>query len=62
MAKVGQENASLVKVILRFQRTRMIFSALVGVLAMVAVFVGPVISSSYYFFLTSTATLLPVES
>lgn len=49
--KVGQENASLVKVILRFQRTRMIASVLVGILAMVAVFVGPVISFSFFFFL-----------
>lgn len=42
VAKVGLEKASLVRVILRFQRTRMIISTLVGALAMVAVFTGPV--------------------
>lgn len=45
---MGLEKASLVRVILRFQRTRMIFSALVGALSMVAVFTGPVI---YPFFI-----------
>lgn len=43
VAKVGLEKASLVRVVLRFQRTRMIFSALVGALSMVAVFTGPAI-------------------
>lgn len=47
VAKVGLEKASLVRVILRFQRTRMIFSTLVGALAMVAVFTGPVINFSF---------------
>lgn len=42
VAKVGLEKASLVRVILRFQRTRLILSVLVGVLAMVIVFLGPV--------------------
>lgn len=49
MAKVGLENASLVKVIFRFQRTRMITSALAGVLAMAATFVGPVIFLLFFF-------------
>uniref|UniRef100_A0A665V7Q3 ATP-binding cassette sub-family C member 5 n=1 Tax=Echeneis naucrates TaxID=173247 RepID=A0A665V7Q3_ECHNA len=42
VARVGLEKASLGRVILRFQRTRLIMSILVGVLAMVAVFIGPV--------------------
>uniref|UniRef100_A0A665V6E2 ATP-binding cassette, sub-family C (CFTR/MRP), member 12 n=1 Tax=Echeneis naucrates TaxID=173247 RepID=A0A665V6E2_ECHNA len=41
VARVGLEKASLGRVILRFQRTRLIMSILVGVLAMVAVFIGP---------------------
>lgn len=48
MAKVGLENASLVKVIFRFQRTRMIASAFAGVLAMAATFVGPVIFLHFF--------------
>ncbi|XP_070687523.1 ATP-binding cassette sub-family C member 12 [Pempheris klunzingeri] len=43
VAKVGLEKASLVRVILRFQRTRLIISVLVGVLAMVVAFVGPAV-------------------
>lgn len=42
VAKVGVEKASLFRVVLRFQRTRLILSVLVGILAMVAVFLGPV--------------------
>lgn len=53
VAKVGLEKASLVRVILRFQRTRMIFSVLVGALAMVAVFTGPVSSFFNSFFVSS---------
>lgn len=43
VAKVGLEKASLGRVILRFQRTRLILSVFIGVLAMVAAFLGPVI-------------------
>ncbi|XP_075955733.1 ATP-binding cassette sub-family C member 12-like [Anarhichas minor] len=43
VAKVGLEKASLVRVILRFQRTRLILSVTVGVLAMVAAFLGPAV-------------------
>ncbi|XP_028257744.1 multidrug resistance-associated protein 9 [Parambassis ranga] len=43
VAKVGLEKASLFRVALRFQRTRLILSVLVGILAMVAVFVGPAV-------------------
>ncbi|KAM9366664.1 ATP-binding cassette sub-family C member 12 [Symphorus nematophorus] len=41
--KMGLEKASLVRVILRFQRTRLIVSVLVGILAMVAAFLGPAV-------------------
>ncbi|XP_054625875.1 ATP-binding cassette sub-family C member 12 isoform X3 [Dunckerocampus dactyliophorus] len=41
VAKLGWEKASLRRVILRFQRTRLIVSIIVGVLAMVAAFLGP---------------------
>ncbi|XP_074516862.1 ATP-binding cassette sub-family C member 12-like isoform X2 [Sebastes fasciatus] len=41
LAKVGLEKASVVRVILRFQRTRLILSVLVGYLAMVTIFLGP---------------------
>ncbi|XP_039990545.1 ATP-binding cassette sub-family C member 12 isoform X2 [Xiphias gladius] len=43
VAKVGQEKASLVRVILRFQRTRVILSVMTGVLSMVALFLGPAV-------------------
>ncbi|XP_068587018.1 LOW QUALITY PROTEIN: ATP-binding cassette sub-family C member 12-like [Cebidichthys violaceus] len=43
VAKVGLENASLVRVFLRFQRTRLILSVTVGVLVMVAAFLGPAV-------------------
>ncbi|KAG7236959.1 hypothetical protein INR49_032966 [Caranx melampygus] len=43
VARVGLEKASLVRVILRFQRTRLIVSVMVGVLLMVAAFVGPAV-------------------
>lgn len=42
VAKVGLEKASLVRVIFRFQKTRLILSVIVGVLAMLAAFLGPV--------------------
>ena len=42
MAKAGLEKASLVRAIVRFQRTRLIVSAAAGVVAMVAAFLGPV--------------------
>ncbi|XP_035537849.1 multidrug resistance-associated protein 9 [Morone saxatilis] len=41
--KVGLEKASLVRVILRFQRTRLIVSVIIGVLSMVAAFFGPAV-------------------
>nr|XP_061796519.1 ATP-binding cassette sub-family C member 12-like [Nerophis lumbriciformis] len=43
IAKSGLERASLVRAILRFQRTRLILSVMVGVLAMVAAFLGPAV-------------------
>ncbi|KAK9542217.1 hypothetical protein VZT92_000096 [Zoarces viviparus] len=43
VAKVGLQKASLVRVILRFQRTRLILSVAVGVLLMVALFLGPAV-------------------
>uniref|UniRef100_A0AAQ5YRX3 ATP-binding cassette, sub-family C (CFTR/MRP), member 12 n=1 Tax=Amphiprion ocellaris TaxID=80972 RepID=A0AAQ5YRX3_AMPOC len=42
VAKKGPEKASLVCVILRFQRTRLIISVIVCILTMLAVFLGPV--------------------
>uniref|UniRef100_A0A8C2ZRV4 ATP-binding cassette sub-family C member 5 n=1 Tax=Cyclopterus lumpus TaxID=8103 RepID=A0A8C2ZRV4_CYCLU len=43
VAKVGLEKASVVRVFLRFQRTRLILSVIAGVLAMVAAFLGPAV-------------------
>ncbi|KAK5874495.1 hypothetical protein PBY51_019435 [Eleginops maclovinus] len=43
VAKGGLEKASLTRAVLRFQRTRLILSVIVGVLAMGAAFVGPAI-------------------
>ncbi|XP_037602742.1 multidrug resistance-associated protein 9-like [Sebastes umbrosus] len=43
VAKVGLEKASVVRVIFRFQRTRLILSAVVGVLTMVASFLSPAV-------------------
>ncbi|KAK2853475.1 hypothetical protein Q5P01_006136 [Channa striata] len=43
VANVGLEKASLVRAIVRFQRTRLILSVLVGVFAMVSAFLGPAI-------------------
>uniref|UniRef100_UPI0037E82233 ATP-binding cassette sub-family C member 12-like isoform X2 n=1 Tax=Semicossyphus pulcher TaxID=241346 RepID=UPI0037E82233 len=43
VAKVGLEKASLVRVILRFQRTRLILSVIIGVLSIVAAFLGPAV-------------------
>ncbi|XP_044223017.1 ATP-binding cassette sub-family C member 12 isoform X1 [Thunnus albacares] len=43
VAKVGLEKASLVRVFFRFQRTRLILSTIVGVLAMVMAFLGPAV-------------------
>uniref|UniRef100_A0A8C4GY09 ATP-binding cassette, sub-family C (CFTR/MRP), member 12 n=1 Tax=Dicentrarchus labrax TaxID=13489 RepID=A0A8C4GY09_DICLA len=43
LEKVGLEKASLVRVILRFQRTRLIVSVIIGVLSMVAAFFGPAV-------------------
>ncbi|XP_055078539.1 ATP-binding cassette sub-family C member 12-like [Periophthalmus magnuspinnatus] len=41
VAKVGQDKASLYRVLMRFQRTRFIVSSVVGAIAMIATFVGP---------------------
>ncbi|XP_040898421.1 ATP-binding cassette sub-family C member 12 [Toxotes jaculatrix] len=43
VAKVGLEKASLARVIIRFQRTRLILAVMIGVLAMVAAFLGPAV-------------------
>lgn len=43
VAKVGLDKASVFRVVLRFQRTRLILSVIVAVLAMMAAFLGPVI-------------------
>ncbi|XP_073320576.1 ATP-binding cassette sub-family C member 12 [Pagrus major] len=43
VAKVGLEKASLTRVILRFQRTRLIVSVMVGIIAMICVFLGPAV-------------------
>ncbi|KAL7406371.1 hypothetical protein ABVT39_018840 [Epinephelus coioides] len=43
VAKVGLEKASLLRVILRFQRTRLILSTFVGVFAMASMFIGPAV-------------------
>lgn len=42
VAAVGSEKASLVRAIIRFQRTRLILSSTAGVIAMVAAFLSPV--------------------
>ncbi|XP_068170423.1 ATP-binding cassette sub-family C member 12 [Antennarius striatus] len=41
VTKVGREKASLFRAIIRFQRTRLILSVLIGVLGMTAAFIGP---------------------
>ncbi|XP_010774008.1 multidrug resistance-associated protein 9, partial [Notothenia coriiceps] len=43
VAKMGLEKASLIRVVLRFQRTRLIMSVTVGILAMIAAFIGPAV-------------------
>ncbi|XP_053195402.1 ATP-binding cassette sub-family C member 12 [Scomber japonicus] len=43
VAKKGLEKASLVRVFFRFQRTRLILSAIAGVFAMVMAFLGPAV-------------------
>ncbi|XP_077569451.1 ATP-binding cassette sub-family C member 12-like isoform X2 [Stigmatopora nigra] len=43
VGKWGLEKASLVRAILRFQKTRLIISVMVGVLTMVAAFLGPAV-------------------
>lgn len=42
VAKRGLEKASLVRVAFHFQRTRLIVSVIIGILAMVSAFLGPV--------------------
>ncbi|XP_072237117.1 ATP-binding cassette sub-family C member 12 isoform X1 [Leuresthes tenuis] len=43
VAKKGLEKASLVRAVLRFQRTRLILSVVVGIFAMFAAFFGPAV-------------------
>ncbi|CAL9701161.1 unnamed protein product [Knipowitschia caucasica] len=43
VARVGQDKASLTRVVMRFQRTRLITSSIVGAVAMMAAFIGPAI-------------------
>ncbi|XP_072320763.1 ATP-binding cassette sub-family C member 12 [Eucyclogobius newberryi] len=43
VARVGQDKASLSRVVMRFQRTRLILSSVVGIIAMIAAFLGPAI-------------------
>ncbi|XP_078112604.1 ATP-binding cassette sub-family C member 12 [Sander vitreus] len=43
VAKVGLDKASVFRVVLRFQRTRLILSVIVAVLAMIAAFLGPAV-------------------
>ncbi|XP_020512546.2 ATP-binding cassette sub-family C member 12 isoform X1 [Labrus bergylta] len=43
VAEVGLEKASLVRVVFRFQRTRLILSVFIGILAMLAAFIGPAV-------------------
>ncbi|KAM6942731.1 ATP-binding cassette sub-family C member 12 [Xenentodon cancila] len=43
VANKGLENASLLTAVLRFQRTRLILSVIIGILAMVAAFFGPAV-------------------
>lgn len=43
VARVGLEKASLTRVILRFQRTRMILAVIIGIIAMTCVFLGPAV-------------------
>uniref|UniRef100_A0A8C9ZZ17 ATP-binding cassette, sub-family C (CFTR/MRP), member 12 n=1 Tax=Sander lucioperca TaxID=283035 RepID=A0A8C9ZZ17_SANLU len=43
VAKVGLDKASVFRVVLRFQRTRLILSVIVAVLAMMAAFLGPAV-------------------
>ncbi|XP_068614030.1 ATP-binding cassette sub-family C member 12-like [Brachionichthys hirsutus] len=43
VAKVGLEKASLVRAIIQFQRTRLIVSVFIGIIGMVAAFLGPAI-------------------
>lgn len=43
VARVGPSKASLTRVVMRFQRTRLILSLVVGAIAMVAAFLGPAV-------------------
>ncbi|TNN32588.1 Multidrug resistance-associated protein 9 [Liparis tanakae] len=43
VAKLGLEKASVVRVVFRFQRTRLILSIIVGILATVPAFLGPAV-------------------
>uniref|UniRef100_A0A671TJZ5 ATP binding cassette subfamily C member 12 n=1 Tax=Sparus aurata TaxID=8175 RepID=A0A671TJZ5_SPAAU len=43
VARVGLEKASLTRVIVRFQRTRLILAVIIGIVAMTCVFLGPAV-------------------
>uniref|UniRef100_A0AAQ4P4I1 ATP-binding cassette sub-family C member 5 n=1 Tax=Gasterosteus aculeatus aculeatus TaxID=481459 RepID=A0AAQ4P4I1_GASAC len=43
VSRVGLERASVMRVMLRFQRTRLILSVFIGILAMAAMFLGPAV-------------------
>lgn len=43
VTSVGQDKASLSRVVMRFQRTRLILSSIVGTIAMMGAFIGPAI-------------------
>ncbi|KAJ0001946.1 hypothetical protein NQD34_001742 [Periophthalmus magnuspinnatus] len=43
VARVGQDKASLTRVLMRFQKTRLIVSSVVGAIAMAAAFLGPAV-------------------
>ncbi|XP_055085554.1 ATP-binding cassette sub-family C member 12 isoform X2 [Periophthalmus magnuspinnatus] len=43
VARVGQDKASLTRVLMRFQKTRLIVSSVVGAIAMLAAFLGPAV-------------------
>uniref|UniRef100_A0AAQ4PRF0 ATP-binding cassette, sub-family C (CFTR/MRP), member 12 n=1 Tax=Gasterosteus aculeatus aculeatus TaxID=481459 RepID=A0AAQ4PRF0_GASAC len=66
VSRVGLERASVMRVMLRFQRTRLILSVFIGILAMAAMFLGPVITSEavyhYQCFLYWRSRFLPLHS
>lgn len=57
----GLEKASLINAFFRFQRTRLILSVVVGILAMVAVFFGPVSQQSQLLLLSGRLLLVTLN-